>query len=41
MARVDELLNADLKQMGENGYHFFLNNYTVQHSYNAIMKHLN
>ena len=41
VARVDELLNADLKQMGENGYQFFLNNYTVQHSYNAIMKHLN
>ena len=41
MARLNELLKADLKQMGENGYHFFLNNYTVQHSYNAIMKHLN
>lgn len=41
VARLNELLKADLKQMGENGYHFFLNNYTVQHSYNAIMKHLN
>ena len=40
MARVDELLNADLKQMGENGYQFFLNNYTSGHTYNAIVKHL-
>lgn len=40
VARVDELLNADLKQMGENGYQFFLNNYTSGHTYNAIVKHL-
>ncbi len=37
---VDEILKADIKQMGENAYQFFLNNYTVDHSYEAIMKHV-
>lgn len=37
---VDKMLRSDLKQMGENGYQFYLNNYTVEHTYNAIMKHL-
>ena len=36
---VDKILQSDLTQMGENGYHFYLNNYTVEHTYNAIMKH--
>lgn len=36
---VDKILTSDLKQMGENGYQFYLNNYTVSHTYNAIMKH--
>jgi len=36
---VDKMLASDLSQMGENGYQFYLNNYTVEHTYNAIMKH--
>lgn len=36
---VDKMLVSDLTQMGENGYHFCLNNYTVAHTFNAIMKH--
>ena len=36
---VDKMLASDLSQMGENGYQFYLNNYTVDHTYNAIMKH--
>ena len=36
---VDNMLASDLSQMGENGYQFYLNNYTVDHTYNAIMKH--
>jgi glycosyltransferase involved in cell wall biosynthesis len=38
---VDRMLSSDIKQMGENAYRFFLNNYTTEHTYNAIMKHLN
>ena len=38
---VDKMLKSDLVQMGENGYRFYLNNYTVEHTYNAIMKHFN
>ena len=36
---LDKMLQSDLTQMGENGYQFFVNNYTVEHTYNAIMKH--
>lgn len=36
---VDKILASDIKHMGENGYQFFLNNYTVDHTYNAILKH--
>ena len=36
---VDKMLKSNLAQMGENGYQFYLNNYTVEHTYNAIMKH--
>lgn len=36
---VDKMLASDLAQMGENGYQFYLNNYTVGHTYKAIMKH--
>lgn len=36
---VDKILKSDLAQMGEKGYHFFLDNYTITHTYNAIMKH--
>lgn len=38
---VDKMLASDLSQMGENGYQFYLNNYTIEHTYNAIMKHFN
>lgn len=37
---VDKMLASDLKQMGENGYQFFLENYTTEHTYNTIMRHL-
>lgn len=37
---VDKMLVSDIKRMGENGYEFYLNNYTVEHTYQAIMKHL-
>lgn len=36
---VDQMMVSDIKQMGENGYQYYLNNYTVEHTYNAIMKH--
>lgn len=35
---VDKMLSSDIKQMGENGYKFFLENYTVQNTYDTIMK---
>ena len=38
---VGKMLASDLSQMGENGYQFYLDNYTVDHTYNAIMKHFN
>ncbi len=38
---VDKILQSDLKQMGEKGYEFYLNNYTVEHTYHAIIKHFN
>lgn len=38
---IDKILKHNLKEMGENGFQFYLNNYTVQHSYDAIMKHFN
>lgn len=28
-----------MKEMGENGYKFFKNNYTIKHTYDIIMKH--
>lgn len=36
---VDKMLGSDLKQMGENGYRFFLENYTVKHTYSKIIAH--
>lgn len=36
---VDKILKSDLAQMGERGYQFFLDNYTITHTYHAIMKH--
>lgn len=37
---VDKMLASDIKRLGENGYKFYLNNYTVEHTYQVIMKHL-
>ena len=36
---VDKMLSYDRKQMGKNGYQFFLDNYTSEHTYQAIVKH--
>lgn len=36
---VDEILKRDVKSMGQNGYEFFLANYTVDYTYHTIMKH--
>ena len=36
---VDKMLQSDLALMGENGYRFYLDNYTVEHTYNAITRH--
>ena len=36
---VDKMLAADRKAMGEKGYQFLKENYLVEHTYNAIMKH--
>ena len=40
-ALVDKMLKADRKAMGEKGYQFLKENYLVEHTYNAIMKHIN
>ena len=36
---IDRMLASDIRQMGENGYRFFLENYTTEHTLKAIMKH--
>ena len=38
---VNKMLVSDRKQMGEKGYQYFLNNYTTEHTYTEIIKHLN
>ena len=38
-ALVDKMLAADRKAMGERGYKFLCENYTVENTYNAIMEH--
>ncbi len=38
-ALVDKMLVSDRKVMGEKGYQFLKENYLVEHTYNAIMKH--
>lgn len=37
---VDSILRADIKLMGEKGYEFLKKNYLVEHTYNAIVKHV-
>lgn len=39
-AVVDKMLQSDRQAMGEAGYKFLLNNYTVTHTYQTIVKHL-
>ena len=39
-ALVDKMLQSDRKAMGERGYEFLKQNYTVQNTYDAIMGHL-
>ena len=36
---VDDFINADREAMGENGWNFFKNNWSVENGYNIIMKH--
>lgn len=40
-ALVDRMMKADRKAMGEKGYEFLKANYLVEHTYNAIIRHLN
>lgn len=40
VATIDRMLDSDIKQMGENGYRFYLENYTTEHTYQSIVKHL-
>ena len=37
---LDKMINSDQKAMGEKGYNFLINNYLVEHTYNAIIKHV-
>jgi hypothetical protein len=39
--KIEFLLSKDisLKDLGQNGYDFLLNNYTVNHAYNIIVNH--
>ncbi len=39
-ALVDKMLASDRKAMGEKGYEFLKENYLVEHTYNAIIKHV-
>ena len=36
---VDKMLKSDMKAMGQKGYQFLKENYLVEHTYNAIMRH--
>ena len=36
---VNQMIRSNLSQMGKKGYLFFLNNYTIEHTYRAIMRH--
>lgn len=37
---VDRMLSVDIKAMGERGFEFLKANYLVEHTYDAIMKHM-
>lgn len=36
---IDKMLVTDIKKMGQNGHQFYLNNYTIEHTYQTIIKH--
>lgn len=38
---LDKMIQSDRKAMGLKGFKFLKENYTVEHTYNAIMAHLN
>ena len=38
-SKVCEITNSDLKEMGSNGYHYLITNYSVGISYGKIIKH--
>ena len=38
-AILDKMIHADRKEMGEKGYQFLKENYTVENTYRAIIKH--
>lgn len=37
---LDKMINADRKKMGEKGYQFLKENYLVDNTYNAIIRHV-
>ncbi len=39
-AILDKMIHSDRQAMGERGNEFLKENYLVEHTYNAIMKHL-
>ena len=39
-AILDKMIHSDRKAMGEKGYQFLKDNYLVEHTYNAIMRHM-
>ena len=38
---VDDMMASDMKEMGEKGFQFYLNNYQTINTYNVISKHIN
>lgn len=38
-AILAKMIHSDRKDMGDKGYKFLKDNYLVEHTYNAIMKH--
>lgn len=40
VAAINKMLASDRVAMGLSGYNFYLNNYTIDHTYNVIMSHL-
>ena len=38
---VDRILKSDISEMGEKGYRYLCDNYLVDNTYRAIVRHLN